>query len=229
MKSERLLNLSVFIGAILIWGSVSLSFAQDRSVNANALIQETQKMILNPDEMTMVWWIPEEFWQVSFEQNPNIAKAEAELYMDYLRPYTLIVVAHGKVGSFGRIIYKTETQLRNSIRMIDNQGISYRPVEDEKIKYGAKYFLSMMKPVFENMLGSMGPNMHFFLFPSKSESDQRIAVAKGDGFFSVKLSDREYFWRLPLGALVAPKICPVDGEELSGGWKFCPWHGVELK
>ena len=92
-------------------------------------------MILNPDEMTMVWWIPEEFWQVSFEQNPNIEKAEAELYMDYLRPYTLIVVAHGKIGSFGLIIYKTETFIRNNIRIIDSQGISYSPVDDEKIKY----------------------------------------------------------------------------------------------
>jgi hypothetical protein len=229
MKSVRLFNLSVFIGAILICGSMSLSFAQDRIVNANALIQETQKMILNPDQMTMVWWIPEEFWQVSFEQNPNIEKAEAELYMDYLRPYTLIVVAHGKIGSFGWIIYKTETFIRNNIRIIDSQGISYAPVDDEKIKYGAKYFLSMMKPVFEKMLGSMGPNMHFFLFPSKSKSGQSIAVAKDDGFFSVKLDEREYKWRLPLGALVPPKICPVDGEELSGGWKFCPWHGVDLK
>ena len=224
-----MLNISVLIGAILIWGSVSSSFAQDRRVNANALIQETQKMVLNPDEMTMVWWIPEEFWQVSLAQNPNIEKAQAELYMDYLRPYTLIVVAHGKIGSFGLIIYKTETQIRNSIRIIDSRGMSYSPVADEKIKYGAKYFLSMMKPVFESMLGSMGPNMHFFLFPSKSKSGQSIAIAKSDGFFSVELSEREYIWRLPLGSLVAPKICPVDGEELSGGWKFCPWHGVELK
>lgn len=229
MKSARLLNLSVFIGAILICGSMSLSFAQDRRVNANALIQETQKMILNPDQMTMVWWIPEEFWQVSFEQNPNIEKTQAELYMNYLRPYMLIVVVDGKVGSFGWIIYKTEPHIRNSIRIIDSQGISYSPVDDEKIKYGAKYFLSMMKPVFEDMLGSMGPNMHFFLFPSKSKTGQSITVAKSDGFFSVKLGEREYTWRLPLGPLVPPKICPVDGEELSGGWKFCPWHGVELK
>lgn len=229
MNSVRLLNLRALIGAILIFGSMSSSFAQDRIANANALIQETQKMILNPDEMTMVWWIPEEFWQVSFAQNPNIEKAEAELYMDYLRPYTLIVVAHGKIGSFGWIVYKAETFIRNNIRMIDSQGIRYPPVDDEKIKYGAKYFLSMMKPVFEKMLGSMGPNMHFFLFPSKDKSGQSIAAAKNNGFFSVKLDEREYKWRLPLGALVPPKTCPVDGEELSGGWKFCPWHGVELK
>jgi hypothetical protein len=229
MKSARLLNLSVFIGAILIYGSMSLSFAQDRRVNANALIQETQKMSLKPDEMSMVWWIPEEFWQVSFEQNPNIKAAQAELYINFLRPYMLIAVADSKVGSFGTFIYKSETFIRNSIRIIDSQGISYGPLSDEKINYGTKNFLSMMKPVFVNMLGPMGPNMHFFLFPSKSETGQSIAVAKSNGFFSVKLGEKEYTWRLPLGSLVPPKICPVDGEELSGGWKFCPWHGAELK
>lgn len=179
--------------------------------------------------MTMVWWIPEEFWQVSFEQNPNITEAQAELYINFLRPYVLIVVADGKVGSFGGFIYKSEAFIRNSIRIIDSQGISYGPLDNAKINFGTKNFLSMIKPVFIKMLGPMGPNMHFFLFPSNSKTDQSIAVAKSDGFFSVNLGEREYKWRLPLGSLVPPKICPVDGEEMSGGWKFCPWHGVELK
>lgn len=87
----------------------------------------------------------------------------------------------------------------------------------------------MMGPVLVNMLGPMGQNMHFFLFSSKKKNGQEIAVAKREGAFSVKLDKREFKWRLPLGSLLPPKVCPIDGEKLNGAWKFCPWHGVALR
>jgi len=50
-----------------------------------------------------------------------------------------------------------------------------------------------------------------------------------EGGFSVDLEGKAYTWRLPLGALLTRKTCPVDGEKLSGAWKFCPWHGKTLE
>ena len=79
------------------------------------------------------------------------------------------------------------------------------------------------------MIGPMGQNMHVFLFPAKDKKGQDIAAAKREGFFSVKLDKREFKWRLPLGSLLRQKVCSVDGEKLNGAWKFCPWHGTELK
>jgi hypothetical protein len=139
------------------------------------------------------------------------------------------VAVDGKIGNFGGVTYESESSIRNSIRLIDNQRNNYRPLSTETVNADMKNFLSMMKPVFVNMLGPLGQNMHFFLFPPKNEAGQDIADAKKEGTFSVKLNQREFKWRLPLGSLLAPKICPVDGERLSGAWKFCPWHGVELK
>ena len=228
MKSMKFWNVGVLIGILFICGWMNLSFAQDRKVDINALVQETQKMSDRSGEMTLIWWIPEEFWRASFEQDPNMTAAQTEEFIKVLRPYVLIVAVDGNIGSFGGVTYKSETTIRGNIQFIDSQGTRYRPLNNENIDANTKNFLSMMKPVFVNMLGPIGQNMHFFLFPAKNTMGQNIAVAKSVGAFSVKLDQRVFKWRLPLGSLLPVKICPVDGEKLSGAWKFCPWHGVKL-
>jgi len=227
--NRRLWKASGFVATILVCGWMSLTIAQDRKIDINGLVQETQKMSDNSDEMTLIWWIPEEFWQASFDQDPSVTATQAEEFIKVLRPYLLIVVADGKVGNFGGITYKSETTIRNNIQIIDNQGTNFRPLAEDNVNADTKNFLSMMKPVFVNMLGPMGQNMHFFLFPAKNKTGQNIASAMKVGDFSVKLDEREFKWRLPLGSLLPPKVCPVDGEKMNGAWKFCPWHGVELK
>ena len=228
MKSIKFWRVIVLIGILFVCGWMSLSFAQDRKVDINALVQETQKMSDKSGEMTLIWWIPEEFWRASFDQDPNMTAAQTEEFIKVLRPYMLIVAVDGNIGSFGGVTYKSEATIRGSIQVIDSQGTRYRPLSSENIDADTKNFLAMMKPVFVNMLGPIGQNMHFFLFPAKNTMGQNIAVAKSEGAFSVKLDQRVFKWRLPLGALLSAKICPVDGEKLGGAWKFCPWHGVEL-
>jgi hypothetical protein len=44
----------------------------------------------------------------------------------------------------------------------------------------------------------------------------------------VKMGEKEFHWRLPLGSLLPPKICPKCGETFSGAYKFCPWDGSTL-
>jgi len=208
-------------------GHMSLSFAQD--IDINALIQESQKLSDSPDKMTLIWWTPEEFWQASLEQNPNSSPAEVEEMLNVLRPYLMIVAADGDIGPFAGITYKSRDIMQNSIQLVDREGTLYRPLSDEAIDPNTRNFLSMIGPTVANMLGEMGENMHFFLFPSKDEQGNNIAVAKEEGTFSIKLDEREFIWKLPLGSVLPPKVCPVDGEELNGAWKFCPWHGAELK
>lgn len=220
---------ALLAAALVVLGGMSVSFAQDRKVDLNALTNETQKMSQSANEMTLIWWVPEEFWRVSFEQDPNMTPSQIETFLKVLRPYMLIVAADGKMGTFGGVTYKPKETIQNSIQVIDSEGTHYRPLSDEKIDADTKNFLSMMKPVFVNMLGPMGQNMHFFLFPPKNKKGEDIAAAKREGTFSVQLDKREFKWRLPLGSLLPPKVCPVDGEEVNGAWKYCPWHGVELK
>ena len=91
---------------------------------------------------------------------------QIEEFLKVLRPYMLIAVYDGKIGSFGGITYKPKATIQNNIQVIDKQGIHHRPLSDEIIDADTKSLLSMMKPVLANMLGPMGENMHFFLMAS---------------------------------------------------------------
>ena len=154
--------------------------------------------------------------------------AQAEEFIKILRPYTVIVVVDGKIGAFGGVTYTPEAAIRDSIQIKDSKGDRYRPFSEGAFDADAKSLLSMMKPLFANMLGPMGQNMVFFLFPSNNKEGQKIADAKKEGSFSVEMGEREFRWRLPLGSLLPPKICPTCGEKLSGAYKFCPWDGTKL-
>jgi hypothetical protein len=216
----------------ILFGWMAVCIAQGikdlTKVDINALTQETQKMSQKADEMTLVWWIPNEYWEVSFAQDPKTNYAQAKEVLKILRPYTILLVVDGKMGSFGGVAYEPEESIRAAISIKDARGIFYLPLKKEEIDSDTKNFLSMMKPVFANMLGPMGQNMHFFLFPARNNKGQLIVDVSRQGAFSVKLGEREFKWRLPLGSLLPPKICPTCGERLSGAYKFCPWDGTKL-
>jgi hypothetical protein len=224
--NKKILTRIVLILLFLV--PVSTGLPQENKVNLNTLTQETQKMSEKADEMTLIWWIPEEFWRVSFEQDPSITADQIEEFIKVLRPYTIIVAVDGKMGTFGGITYESEQTIRSLIQITDNEGATYRPLNRNSINADCENFLAMMKPVFINMLGPMGQNMHFFLFPAENKKGKKIADAGNEGTFSVELGKRIFKWRLPLGSLLLPKICPVCKEELNGAYKFCPWDGTEL-
>jgi hypothetical protein len=226
---DETLKRAVAIACVLFLGlRLAPGLCQATQVDITALTQETQRMSQKADEMTMVWWIPEEYWRVSFAQNPAVTEAQSEELLKTLRPYTVVVAVDGTIGSFGGVTYTPETTLRNSIQLVDEQGNAYRPLSDPEIDADTKNFLVMMKPALASVLGPIGQNMHFFVFPAKGKGGKQIADAKKEGAFSLRLAGKEFKWRLPLGSLLPPKTCPVDGEKLNGAWKFCPWHGSKL-
>ena len=96
MKSVRLWNVRVFIGVLLICEWMSLSLAQDREVDINAFVSETQMMSQELDKAILIWWIPEEYWQITLEADPNMTAAQTEEFIKFLRPYMTIVAIDGK-------------------------------------------------------------------------------------------------------------------------------------
>ena len=215
---------------VVVFAACGIAAAADEvKVNINDLVSETQKMDQSTDEMVLVWWIPEEYWTTSFKDDPSMTEEQREEFISVLRPYTVIVAVEGKMGAFGGVTYRPEKEIRDSIKLVDRSGTSYKPLKDEDLSADARNFLGMVKPVFENMLGPMGQNMHFIMFPAKGSDGKLIASAKEEGSFTVVTGGKDFKWRLPLGSLLPPKVCPVDGEKLSGAWKYCPWHGAKLE
>ncbi len=201
---------------------------QGSELDMFALTQELQKHSRTAGEATMVMWLPEEFWRASMAQNPTASEAQIEQLVKLIRRYTFIMAVDGTHGPLGGVTYRSEADIRAHIQLRNSNGTFYRPLSEHNIDADTKILLSMFKPVLVNTIGPLGRNTHFFLFPSKNMKGRYIAQAKTEGAFTVRLGEREFSWRLPLSSLVSPKICPVDGEKMSGAWKFCPWHGTKL-
>ena len=76
-----------------------------------------------------------------------------------------------------------------------------------------------------------GPDggMHFYFFKVQDEDGKTAIDEYQEGSFTIKHSDKEFSYTLPLVALMPGKKCPVDHAEMKGNWKYCPFHGDLLK
>jgi hypothetical protein len=88
--------------------------------------------------------------------------------------------------------------------------------------------LAAMQPQLAAMMGQLGASFRPFVFPAQDAEGRAIADPLASGRFSVELDDTTLVWDLPLAALVAPRVCPIDSAQWSGTYRFCPVHGVPL-
>jgi hypothetical protein len=214
---------------LLGWVSAGLAGQADKGlVDLPALLMETQRHSPRPDEATMVWWLPEEFWRATAGANPAINEAMLGELLGVLRPYTVIAAVDGKMGPFGGVTFKPEADIRAAIRLKDSDGTAYKPLGDDQIDQDTKNLTAAMRSVLAGIAGPLGQNMHFYFFPAKTVKGKPIAAAKVEGAFSVSVGPQVFKWRLPLGSVLPPKTCPKCGEKLNGAYKFCPWDGTPL-
>lgn len=191
------------------------------------LIRDTQKQVDDPRRLTLAWWLPEEFWRVSAQQN-GAAGPQMEEMIKLLQPYLVMAVVDGKVGPMGGVEFRPSAEVRAAVKLRDSGGKTYAPLPEDELGGDVKNLVTVLRSLFANMLGSMGAGIEIFFFPAKSAQGALIASATKEGAFSVLLGSEALTWRLPLASLMPQKVCPEDGEKMSGAWKFCPWHGKAL-
>lgn len=214
--------------AVLVVGAGSPSSAQS-DVDVGAIISETQKEATGSKALGLVWWIPEEVWKAILEEDGGLTPEGIEGILGVLRPYLVIAAVDGSFGPMGAPSFRSQEALRGSLTVIDERGNEYRPLKEEEISGDAKNLFASMKPGLAGIAGPIGEHMHFFCFPAKTEEGRLIADPLESGELAVKMGDKTFQWRLPLGSLLPPKVCPVDGEQLNGAWIYCPWHGDKLQ
>jgi len=86
----------------------------------------------------------------------------------------------------------------------------------------------MMRPVFSNMLGSLGLHLAFLVFPAADKQGVRTVEPTKDGTFVVRVGPQEFRYRLPLGSLLPPAIDQRTGETFPGNYHFNPYTGNKL-
>ena len=223
-------------GVLAVIALLASSSAVRGQEDLAAIARETMKTATSQHGGTLLWWVPQEYWHVSldkFNAEQHLTAEQMAQVAAMFKPllsYTIIAVVDAS-GEPGNFVYTPESAVRAALRLIDSEGRSYRPLAEEAIAPETRNVLKRLQPILTRVFAELGPfgqNMKLYFFPLNNQAGRRIADAKADGSFTVELGKHTFKWRTPVGALLPPKRCPVDGEAVNGAWKFCPWHGVKL-
>ena|SRR5271166_261026 len=213
-----------------VLGQEAAKATSDQNVDFSAFVKETQQTPSEAGYAGLVWWIPTEYWEIALERSGMPAEQAKQRYAP-LRKYTVVAVALGKIG-IGNINWVSEPEIRDNTVLRDADGNTYSPAQ--KLSGDAEGLVAVLKPVFGNILGTMGQNIQLLFFPASNKMAKPIADPTAAGSFSVVVSklvdgkDKVFEWKLPLTALSPPRYCPVGKERMQANWKYCPWHGVKL-
>ena len=194
-----------------------------------ALIRDLTKMQKTPAGMTVVIWMPGEFWKLALSANGRLTKKGISDTLDVIRPYTLIAVLDAQSTAFGGYSYTDDQALMTSVRLEDSRGALYQPLDPGLVSGGMRNMLDAMRPIMGNMMGAMGQHMVFLAFPGADKAGHPLADATGNGSLTVRVGDTALRYQLPLESLLPPSLDPKTGESFPGTYRFNPYTGDKLK
>ena len=208
----------------------TLAFSQKKpfdKVSIDAFISETQFGSDSQNDVDLIWWIPTEYWNAIFAQDPSTSQSEKDIIISMLKDLAVVIVIKGKVGVFGGITYDTKENIK-AITSISYKGEKLKMASEDEIDPDVLNFMSIIKPMMKNMLGSMGENMQMFIFENPKDKAVLPIDPYSDNELKFTLGTLERNVSLPLSCLLEEKICTEDNSEWNGKWNFCPIHGTKL-
>lgn len=212
---------------LALLGTAVLLPAAARAADLQQLVQETQRSTAADGTLQIVWWMPQQFWEESMNANPAVpAEARTQL-LSTLADYTIIAMMRAKAGALGITDPSSKEDLqKNAQVMVDGKMIE--PLAPEQVSPGAQLLLAQLKPAMASMVGQVGQNLEFLVYPAKGADGKVLLDASRPGTFSVTLFNQANAWRLPLGSLLPPRKDPKTGELFPGNYNFNPYTGTKL-
>ena len=210
-------------------GAIACSVcAQNAAQQVQAIVRDTQKQGTRAGRLTLIWWIPPEFWRAAMAASGMVPADKTEELVSSIRDVNVFGVVDGKIGGFGAADFTSAEDLRKNIVINDIQGAPLALIPEAKQGAATKNMIAMMKPMFANMLGEFGKNMSLLVFEGKAKDGSRRIDPLKRGSFTAKLNSEEFRWRLPLAALLPDKKCPKCNETFPGDYAFCPFDATPL-
>lgn len=190
------------------------------------LVRETQRFSNSSQQLTMVWWIPQEFWEMSLAGNPNTTPQGRAEVLSALEQYQIVALLRAKAGIGAIADVQSRADLLNNSRF-EVDGKVIEPLAPDQVTGGAQVVLGAMKPALAGILGPLGQSIELVVYPSKHDNVRLIDPAKA-GSFQYSLYEQTFHWRMPLASLLPKKIDPKTNEEFPGNYQYNPYTGGKL-
>ncbi|TYA70009.1 hypothetical protein [Seonamhaeicola marinus] len=222
------MNKTFFTLAFVCLFQMSFSQRKDfKEVSIDQLITETQFSSDDTDSIELIWWMPTEYWDVVFSQDDTVSASEKEAIISLLKDYVAVIAVKGKIGLFGGITYSPKDAVEDAMKVKFKDEI-LELVKEEDYNPDLLNFLSAIKPMLKNMLGSMGENMQILLYKDPGFKKILPVDPYGSDALHFILGDFKAKADLPLGSLLKEKVCKNCSKLLSGKWSYCPYDGTAL-
>lgn len=187
------------------------------------IIQDTQRLAQEPSRITIVWWIPIEFWDVVLRKNPGVTDDARVQFCKAMNEYLVFAVMSADVDPFGGISTKERAAIETNTEL-SIAGTIVTSLNTDTLSATARQFISIMKPSMANMLGQFGKGMEFLVYPNRC---QKIS-ALNPGSLSYTAFGNRFDWRLPIGSLLPPKIDEKTKQVFPGDYLYNPYTGERL-
>ena len=204
-----------WVGAAVLMLAGTPGFA----ANAQDMVRDTQRMDNANGTMSMVWWIPQQYWEESMKSNPAMPQDVREQMLTVLDDCLLVAVMSAKMGPRGLTDTVPKAELvANAKLTLDGKVIE--PVDPAKLSQAAQLLLSQLKPGMTAAMGQLGQGVEFIVYPRFDPMQP--------GSLQISLFDRTHSWRLPLGSLLPERTDGKTGEKFPGNYEFNPYTGAKL-
>ena len=240
MKKFSLIFRSILLSSLLsslipFSPALALEYKKLEDVDLDNLIQETQ-VTNSDDKITVIWWIPQEFWAVSLSQETSMSETEKGEFLRALEPYFMLAVVQGEISSFGTANFYDLEEIKNKLTFSFEDSDQQTQIIDpaQTVSPEVELLQKIIRPMLEQMMGNLGQNFHFLTFDDQNIQGTRNISPYENGKITVQFSeeleqeDLNLNIDLPLDSLFISRICP-NGKEAHVSWKYCPWDGTKLE
>lgn len=197
------------------------------SAGVQELVQETQKSTTVDGQVTMVWWMPQEFWDESLKASGAAVPDELRTQiLTLMANYNVVAVLRGRTGALGLTDVQPKAEMQKNISL-EFGGKVVDPLAPDQLDPMAQVLLAQLKPGLAATIGQMGQAMEFLVYPGIVEGTRLIDPAKA-GELKVVFYGQTHRIRLPLGSLMPPRVDGKTGEQFPGNYQFNPFTGDAL-
>jgi hypothetical protein len=225
-----------FIALTFLSGSLAANKKKNIDVDTDAFTSETQIMLKGggSSSFSMVWWIPNEFWDAVLSQDKSMQQSDRDAMLDAMKGTSLLAVVQADISALGAFNYyhKDEIEKNLSISYKKSKGNVIDIMPMQKISSDLEIVLGVFKPILGAAMGNLGNNMHFYVLNDKSKITKRTLNPYTKGLLDIKLKDHNNTQlsgviEMPIDALFVPRKCP-NGKDAHISWNYCPWSGDSL-
>lgn len=193
------------------------------------LVKELYQVKKSDRRMQMVFWLPNEYWEVAFKHSKTTTPEVTEQVLSIIKDYNIFLVNDLSVNEYDGFISKSKAEILPDLALSDAAGNRYLPLPENMISTEMKSLESVLMPFLAKTIGQLGDGMTILYFPIKDKNGKPLLAAKEKGHFNIQQGGATFEWKLPLMAFSPAIFCPIDKEKLNTHWNYCPTHGVKVK